>query len=64
MCSMIAPMNTSLPSQTKSMSTSIASFKNLSKSTGESFETETASSIYLFKSSSVVTISIALPPNT
>ena len=60
----MAPIKTSLPSAITSISTSIASFKNLSSRTGESFETDTASSIYLFKSSSVVTISIALPPKT
>ena len=63
-CSMIAPMKTSSPSQIISMSTSIASFKNLSSNTGESFDTETASPMYLVKSSSFATISIARPPNT
>ena len=43
MCSMIPPMNTSLPSQIASTSTSIASLRKRSIRTGESFETFTAS---------------------
>ncbi len=43
MCSMMPPISTRLPSHTASTSTSIASFRKRSSSTGESFETFTAS---------------------
>ncbi len=43
MCSMIPPMTTSLPSHSASTSTSIASLRKRSSSTGLSFDTLTAS---------------------
>ena len=43
MCSMMPPISTSVPSQIASTSTSIASFRKRSSSTGESLDTLTAS---------------------
>ena len=52
-CSIIAPMKTSLPSDTASTSTSIALSKKWSRSTGDLFETLTAASMYFLSSSSL-----------
>jgi hypothetical protein len=61
---MMPPTSTSSPSQHASTSTSIATSRKRSSSTGLSFDTLTAVFMYVRRSSSLNTTSIARPPST
>ena len=63
-CWRIPPISIESPSETTSTSTSIASVRYRSKSTGLLFETSTASLRYESNSLTLWTSCIALPPST